>query len=102
MKGMLVECADCGYTYSFNFDKAAEEIEAQANEFIQKGWRHSSNRSGFICPGCQNGTSDKFYQDGFYQIYAGKAKVDNKTKSYAVLMQDISCQLQYFNDLDCG
>ncbi len=99
MAGMLIQCANCGYGYSFKFGKAAEEIEAQMNDFICAGWRWATDRSGYICPECQNGTRDPFYDDGFYRTYAGKAKLTTKTRSYAVLLQDIMCQLQCFSDL---
>lgn len=96
MKGMLIQCTDCGYTHSFNFDKTPEEIESQMNEFIaEKGWRFAANRDGFICGKCQNDGSD-----AFYRMCVGKPMCCGKTKSYLVLMAWVAEQMRAFKELD--
>ena len=85
MKGMMIQCTDCGRLRSFNFDGPAETIESQMDDFISKeGWRFAENRDGFICKGCQQGQTD-----AFYELYAGKAKCLPKAESYFRLLQEV-------------
>ena len=91
MNILILECTDCGRVKLLDLGKSAEEIEEQIHDTISnEGWRYAYNREGFICESCRKNGSP----DPFYELYAGKAKMLTKSKSYEKLLFRVAAHLE--------
>lgn len=99
MKGLIIQCSECGFSKMLNLNGTVEQIEEQTHQTISaEGWRYAYNRKNFICPSCIKGETN----DGFCDLCFGKAKCYNKTKSYEKLLFRVAEQLENFKALDSG